>query len=30
MATYIEKEIAIIEKLESSGYEAFGGSRDKA
>ena len=30
MSTYLEKEIAIIEKLKSTGYAAFGGSRDEA
>ena len=30
MATYLEKEIAIIERLEAAGYEAFAGSRDEA
>ena len=30
MATYLEKEIAIIERLDATGYEAFDGSRDQA
>lgn len=30
MASYIEKEYAIIEKLKSTDYAAFGGNRDKA
>ena len=30
MATYMEKEIAIIERLKATGYAAFGGSRDEA
>ena len=30
MATYMEKEIAIIEKLKATGYAAFGGSRAEA
>lgn len=30
MSTYLQKEIAIIEKLKATGYAAFGGSRDEA
>ena len=30
MASYLEKEMAIIERLKSTGYAAFGGSRDEA
>ena len=30
MASYMEKEIAIIERLKATGYAAFGGNRDEA
>lgn len=30
MASYLEKECAILEKLKATGYAAFGGSREQA